>query len=378
MKINLIKVSVITFFSLFMIGCQSDKVIVEQPAELVKINSQVKIDNTWSKKIFSDIPTGKTDLVVDSDGIFTFSSAGLVFSYFSNGKLNWENDLNFSLSSGVGKGFGSLFVTSIDGDIFSLDINNGNLNWSSKIGGESLSVPSSNGDIVAVQTSNGKITAINLKDGKFRWEYISVLPSLSLRGTSSPIFDDGNLYVGFANGNLAKIEPRSGVIQWEIPVTISKGSSEIERIIDIDSKPLVSSGLAFATSYQGDVSAINSLNGRVIWSNNFSSTKDILEIERNIYLVDEDSEVQAFSGLTGISLWRIKDYRLRNLTSPQRLNNYIIVGDFEGYLHFLDTSSGSTIGRYRVSRSGILSLKTYKNSIVCLDTSGRLTYLEVK
>ena len=378
MKINLIKVSVITFFSLFMIGCQSDKVIVEQPAELVKINSQVKIDNTWSKKIFSDIPTGKTDLVVDSDGIFTFSSAGLVFSYFSNGKLNWENDLNFSLSSGVGKGFGSLFVTSIDGDIFSLDINNGNLNWSSKIGGESLSVPSSNGDIVAVQTSNGKITAINLKDGKFRWEYVSVLPSLSLRGTSSPIFDDGNLYVGFANGNLAKIEPRSGVIQWEIPVTISKGSSEIERIIDIDSKPLVSSGLAFATSYQGDVSAINSLNGRVIWSNNFSSTKDILEIERNIYLVDEDSEVQAFSGLTGISLWRIKDYRLRNLTSPQRLNNYIIVGDFEGYLHFLDTSSGSTIGRYRVSRSGILSLKTYKNSIVCLDTSGRLTYLEVK
>ena len=378
MKINLIKASVIIFLSLFMIGCQSDKVIVEQPAELVKINSQVKIDNTWSKKIFSDIPTGKTDLVVDSDGIFTFSSAGLVFSYFSNGKLNWENDLNFSLSSGVGKGFGSLFVTSIDGDIFSLDINNGNLNWSSKIGGESLSVPSSNGDIVAVQTSNGKITAINLKDGKFRWEYISVLPSLSLRGTSSPIFDDGNLYVGFANGNLAKIEPRSGVIQWEIPVTISKGSSEIERIIDIDSKPLVSSGLAFATSYQGDVSAINSLNGRVIWSNNFSSTKDILEIERNIYLVDEDSEVQAFSGLTGISLWRIKDYRLRNLTSPQRLNNYIIVGDFEGYLHFLDTSSGSTIGRYRVSRSGILSLKTYKNSIVCLDTSGRLTYLEVK
>ena len=378
MKINLIKASVIIFLSLFMIGCQSDKVIVEQPAELVKINSQVKIDNTWSKKIFSDIPTGKTDLVVDSDGIFTFSSAGLVFSYFSNGKLNWENDLNFSLSSGVGKGFGSLFVTSIDGDIFSLDINNGNLNWSSKIGGESLSLPSSNGDIVAVQTSNGKITAINLKDGKFRWEYISVLPSLSLRGTSSPIFDDGNLYVGFANGNLAKIEPRSGVIQWEIPVTISKGSSEIERIIDIDSKPLVSSGLAFATSYQGDVSAINSLNGRVIWSNNFSSTKDILEIERNIYLVDEDSEVQAFSGLTGISLWRIKDYRLRNLTSPQRLNNYIIVGDFEGYLHFLDTSSGSTIGRYRVSRSGILSLKTYKNSIVCLDTSGRLTYLEVK
>ena len=84
-----------------------------------------------------------------------------------------------------------------------------------------MSVPSSNGDIVAIQTTNGKVTALNLRDGNFRWEYVSVLPSLSLRGTSTPVFDNSDLYVGFANGNLAKIEPRSGVVQWEVPVTIS-------------------------------------------------------------------------------------------------------------------------------------------------------------
>ena len=302
----------------------------------------------------------------------------MVSSYSINGKLNWEKNLNIDLSSGVGKSFDSLFVTSIDGEVFSLDSSDGNLNWSSAVEGESLSVPSSNGDIVAVQTTNGKITALNLKDGKFRWEYVSVLPSLSLRGSSSPIFEDGALYVGFANGNLAKIEPRSGVVEWEIPITISKGSSEIERIIDVDSKPSVSSGIAFAASYQGDVSAINVLTGRVIWRKSFSTTKDVLEVERNVYVVDEESEIQAFSGLTGVSLWKTKDYRLRNLTSPVRLKNYLVLGDYEGYLHFLDINSGSTIGRYRVSRSGILSLKTYKNSLVCLDISGRLTYLEVK
>ena len=378
MKIKQIKIFAIILLSLFIIGCQSDKVIVEEPAELLKINSKVDIDDSWTKKIFSNLPTGKTDLVVDADGIFSFSSSGLVSSYSKNGKLNWEKNLNIDLSSGVGKNFDSLFVTSIDGEVFSLDFSDGNLNWSSAVEGESLSVPSSNGDIVAVQTTNGKITALNLKDGKFRWEYVSVLPSLSLRGSSSPIFDDGALYVGFANGNLAKIEPRSGVVEWEIPITISKGSSEIERIIDVDSKPSVSSGIAFAASYQGDVSAINVLTGRVIWRKSFSTTKDVLEVERNVYVVDEESEIHAFSGLTGVSLWKTKDYRLRNLTSPVRLKNYLVLGDYEGYLHFLDINSGSTIGRYRVSRSGILSLKTYKNSLVCLDISGRLTYLEVK
>ena len=378
MKIKQIKFFTIILLSLLIIGCQSDKVIVEEPAELLKINSQVDIDDSWTKKIFSNLATGKTDLVIDADGIFSFSSSGLVSSYSINGKLNWKKNLNIDLSSGVGKSFDSLFVTSIDGEVFSLDFSDGNLNWSSAVEGESLSVPSSNGDIVAVQTTNGKITALNLKDGKFRWEYVSVLPSLSLRGSSSPIFDDGALYVGFANGNLAKIEPRSGVVEWEIPITISKGSSEIERIIDVDSKPSVSSGIAFAASYQGDVSAINVLTGRVIWRKSFSTTKDVLEVERNVYVVDEESEIQAFSGLTGVSLWKTKDYRLRNLTSPVRLKNYLVLGDYEGYLHFLDINSGSTIGRYRVSRSGILSLKTYKNSLVCLDISGRLTYLEVK
>ena len=368
----------LTFVSIFIIGCQSDEVVVEEPAELLKIQSIVEIDNSWSKNIFSNPSAGKNNIVLDDQGTYTFSSEGLVSLFSNDGSLDWEVDLGIDLSSGVGKDFGSLFVTSIDGEVFSLNSNNGNINWISSVEGESLSVPSSNGDIVAVQTTNGKITALNLKDGKFRWEYISVLPSLSLRGTSSPVFDDSALYVGFANGNLAMIEPRSGVVQWEVPVTISKGASEIERIIDVDSKPKISTGIAFATSYQGDVSAINVRTGRVIWRNSFSSTKDIFEFERNIFVVDEESEVQAFSGLTGISLWKTSDYRLRNLTSPVKVENFLVVGDFEGYLHFINIENGKPEGRYRVSRSGILALQSYKNSLVSLDLSGRLTYLEVK
>ena len=368
----------LTFISIFILGCQSDEIIVEEPAELLPIQSIVEIDDFWSKNIFSNLSAGKNNVVLDDEGIYVFSNEGLVSLYSPDGSLGWEVDLNIDLSSGVGKEFGSLFVTSIDGEVFSLNSKNGNMNWTSSVEGESLSVPSSNGDIVAVQTTNGKITALNLKDGKFRWEYISVLPSLSLRGTSSPVFDDQALYVGFANGNLAMIEPRFGVVQWEVPVTISKGASEIERIIDVDSKPKISSGIAFATSYQGDVSAINVRTGRVIWRNSFSSTKDILEFERNIFVVDEESEIQAFSGLTGISLWKTSDYRLRNLTAPVKVDNYLVVGDFEGYLHFINIENGSTVGRYRASRSGIFALQTYKNSLVSLDLSGRLTYLEIK
>ena len=112
--------------------------------------------------------------------------------------------------------------------------------------------------ILAIQTTNGKVTALDFKNGKFIWEYTSTLPSLSLRGTSQPVFDKNFIYIGFANGNLAKIESRSGVVQWEIPITVSKASSEIERVIDVDSKPAISpNGLTFGVSYQGDITALD-------------------------------------------------------------------------------------------------------------------------
>lgn len=265
MLIRNIKLLFFLFVLIFLFGCQSDDEIVEKPAELFKIDSKIDLDQKWSKKVFSDISLGKQEIVVDSDGIFSFSSNGLVNSFSHLGKSNWETDLKINLSAGIGKSFGSLFVTTLDGGVYSLNSDNGNLEWSSTVNGEILSVPSSNGDIVAIQTTNGKVTALNLRDGNFRWEYVSVLPSLSLRGTSTPVFDNSDLYVGFANGNLAKIEPRSGVVQWEVPVTISKGASEIERLIDVDSRPSISSGIAFAVSYQGDISAINLRSGGVIW-----------------------------------------------------------------------------------------------------------------
>ena len=377
MLIRNIKLSFFCFVLIFLIGCQSDDGIVEKPAELLKIDSKVDLDQKWSKKVFSDISLGRQEIVVDSDGIFSFSSNGRINSFSHLGKSNWETDLKINLSAGIGKSFGSLFVTTLDGGIYSLNSDNGNLEWSSSVNGEILSVPSSNGDIVAVQTTNGKVTALNLRDGKFRWEYVSVLPSLSLRGTSTPVFDNSDLYVGFANGNLAKIEPRSGVVQWEVPVTISKGASEIERLIDVDSRPSISSGIAFAVSYQGDISAINVRSGGVIWRENISSTKNILESNRNVFLVDEDSEVKAFSGLTGISLWKSKDYRKRDLTAPVKIGNYLVVGDFEGYLHFLNIENGKTEGRFRAGRSQIVELKVFENTLASLDNAGRLTYLEV-
>jgi outer membrane protein assembly factor BamB len=371
----------ITFIiiSLCLLACQSDSDKTEEPAELKDFDSKIKLDKKWSKGIFSEKPSGRIDIVIDDSSLFSFSEEGKVISFDLEGNKNWNIDLGFDVSAGLGFGNGSLFIATENGKIISLNSTNGEINWVSEVSGEILVAPVTNGSFVAIQSSNGKITALDFKNGNFKWEYTTVLPSLSLRGTSQPIFDNSFIYTGFANGNLVKIETRSGVVQWEVPITISKASSEIERVIDIDSKPVISqNGIAFAVSYQGDISAIDSRNGRTIWRQAASSTNDVLNVKNNTFIIDEFDVIKSFDNITGSTVWINEEYRLRNLKSISKFNNFIVVGDFKGYLHFISQEDGVTKGRIKLSRSQVITISTSDQNIVSLDQSGKLSVLTAK
>ena len=321
----------------------------------------------------------RVNLIFNDSNIFSFSEEGEIVAYKKDGSRVWIKDLNLSISSGLVFGNNSLFIATDNGEVISINSTNGETNWTSEVSGEALSPPSTNGLILAIQTTNGKVTALDFKNGKFIWEYTSTLPSLSLRGTSQPVFDKNFIYIGFANGNLAKIESRSGVVQWEIPITVSKASSEIERVIDVDSKPAISSnGLAFGVSYQGDITALDSRNGRLVWRQPASSTNDILSVKGSTFLIDEFDTLKSFDSVTGSTKWSSEEYRLRNLNSLSRYKNMLIVGDFKGYLHFIDMEDGTTQGRAKPSGSQVISIAVSEDFIASLDQSGKLSVLTVK
>ena len=232
---------------------------------------------------------------------------------------------------------------------------------------------------MAVQTSNGKITALDFNDGSFEWEYQSTVSPLSLRGTSKPVFNKGFIFVGFGNGNLAKIESRSGVVQWEVPVTVSQGVSEIERMIDNDADPVIArNGLAYAVSYQGDLSAIDIDQGRTLWRNPTSSTKNVIHTKNITYIIDSSDIIKSYDGINGNILWILEDLKLRQLSSPKKYKNYLISGDYEGYLHLIDLNTGLIEGRTRPSRQAVKEVFVHKDIFFSLDDSGRISALKFK
>ena len=359
---------------IFLIACETGTKDTEKPNELKKqINEKFSFERRWSVNAFKSLPLGKINIASDEDSIFIFDSKGEIKAFSNNGKKIWSKKLDIEISSGITLGFNKLLLSTSNGDVYCVSKDSGETIWQYSTSGEVLSPPATNGDIVAIQNIDGRVTAVDLNTGEFRWDYRSVIPNLTLRGTSEPSFYQGFLYVGFANGNLAKIEPRSGVTQWEIPITTSKETSEIGRIIDIDGNFVFSGGIAFVATFQGDVAALDTRTGRFIWKEKTSTANDLLSSRGKIILIDEKDQVLAYSQNSGNLEWFNKDFFLRELTSPSNLKSLVIYGDFQGFLHALDISQGQQVARKRVSRSKIISISAKDENVLTLDSKGKLS-----
>jgi len=179
-------------------------------------------------------------------------------------------------------------------------------------------------------------------------------------------------YVNIANA-FAKIQPRSGVVQWEIPVTISEETSEIGRLVDIDGNFSFSSGISFVASYQGNISAIDIRNGRTIWREKTSSSDDVLASRGKVFISDEKDNITAYEQTNGNISWKNSDFFLRELTSPKRLKSLIVLGDFQGFVHLISQKDGSQLGRERVSRKGLINVEVIEDKVLALDRNGKLS-----
>ena len=357
---------------------ENDEDKIEAPAELIEISKSVSIDSEWNKKIGSDNNFGRLVPAFSNDTIIHISSNGYLVAIDSDsGLVLWTIQTEDLVSGAVTVGFKKIFYGTLDGDLVALDFKDGAEIWRSQVSSEILSPPVTNGSIVAAQTSDGKITGFNIKNGEQKWVHQNTIPKLTLRGTATPILAKGFIFTGFANGKVSMIYPDSGAIRLEIPVTINEGKSELERVVDIDGKSVVSNDLLVSASYQGNITAIDLKQGQISWQEKISSVHDLVSVRSRVIAIDEKDSIKGFGLSTGAILWQQDGLKLRGVSSPAALGGNFAIGDSEGYVHILDSKNGSFIGRKKVSKRPILEIISKGSSLVVVDDSGRLFFLSV-
>ena len=383
---NKIRFLPLVLFIIFLNGCSAfgwlkfwdSEEEEEGPAELFAINQSVEIYTDWTESFGNENNFGKLIPSVYEGKVYFINSEGYLASLnVESGKLEWSKDTNDIVSGGVDVNFKTITYGTLDGDLVALDYKDGKELWRSQASSEILTPPTTDGNMLIAQTGDGRIAGYGFKSGEQQWFHQTTLPRLTLRGTSRPYISQGFIFAGFANGKIAMIYPDSGAIRFEIPVTINEGKSELERIIDIDGQSLITNDLLIAASYQGNITAINLREGRPAWQEDISTIRDLTANGNRVMAVDEKDTIKAFGVATGAILWEQDDLKLRKLTSPVSIKNFIAVGDLEGYVHLLDAKNGDFLGRKKISRKPILELTSERNFLLAVDKSGKLFKLSL-
>jgi outer membrane protein assembly factor BamB len=330
-------------------ACGNDTT-AEPPAELVDINSTLAVHRLWSEGLGgSDGETLRLTLGVQGfgDTVYAAGRGGDVRAMdAATGKLRWSTDTDLELSAGPGVGEGLVVVGTSDGDLVALEIATGKQRWKTRISGEILAPPLPVGDHVVLRSVEGRLRSLAATDGKEQWLVEDVVPRLSLRGTGTPVAADGNVVVaGFDTGKVMAVSLDKGETLWQLQLATPSGRTELDRLSDVDSAVQISGKDVYAVGYQGRVAMLSLDNGQMWWSRDLSSYRGLALDDDQVYVATSEGSVVALRRRDGAVVWEQKALARRGLSAPAVVGSAVAVGDFEGYLHFLDRSSGKFVAR---------------------------------
>jgi outer membrane protein assembly factor BamB len=233
---------------------------------------------------------------------------------------------------------------------------------------------------VIVRTGDSRIFGINANDGSRKWVYERTTPALTLRSSAGVVVDGGVVYAGFAGGKLAAIRADNGKMLWEASVAQPKGVTEIERIADITSLPVVDGPLIYAVAYQGKIAAVDRASGRVVWNRDISSLSGLSTEDARIFVSHAMGSVYALDYSTGKTFWRQAALKNRNLTAPLPMGSLVAVGDLEGYVHFLSREDGAISSRIKTNNSAVMPqmAQINSNTLLAQTRDGGIFAIQVK
>jgi outer membrane protein assembly factor BamB len=354
----MLNVIAVIFTSFFLLACSSQETKSETmasevesgPADLVSFDETVDVDVVWRRSLGKGSGAKNIRLrpAQSGDNVYAADYNGQLWALaLASGDEIWSRTFDQNITSGVVVAENDLYIATQDGILHSIAKSNGELQWSQPLSSESIAPAVVDNEQVYIRTIDGHLTAFDRRNGKQNWTYQAALPVLTVNGTGSPVLLQNLVITGFANGKLVAVDRELGIPRWDKRLAIPQGRSELERLVDLDGTPLVDKGIVYATAYHGKLSAIG-YDGKTQWETELSSYFGPALGLGNLYITRDDDHVQAYDQINGASVWSQSALQGRFLNQPVEYENYVVVADFEGYVHVLAQVDGEMLGRLSV------------------------------
>ena len=373
----------------------STKNAAAEPAELKKMTNTIAVKRLWSTGVGSG--EGKLWLrqkpALIANKVIVVDDAGRVLALdASSGKTLWESkalemkssgsrllfwrkhSTETGLTSSAGVGGGLVIVGGRNGEVIALDAETGSKKWNTKISSEVISAPLVADDRIIVRGGDGRVFGFDIADGTRKWVFDRALPSLSVRGNGSPVLGTGVVYVGYEDGTVVMLRIADGLQGWEQAVADPDGRTELDRAADVDGEIQVGGDAVFATSFHGQSMALSLNNGRPVWTRDIGSYGGLAMNDTLVIVSDKQGVVHGLSRTDGSGVWKQEGLQRRMLTTPVIQGNYAVVGDLEGYLHWMKLDTGEIVARVRVQNAFLRGTPVISSEAVlyALTTEGEI------
>jgi outer membrane protein assembly factor BamB len=347
---------------------------VAQPAELIDIASPIAVTSLWSVnlgdgegrrwlrqrptlangRVYATDDKGNVHALDAATGKEYWASNAIEFGKDSNGLKFWKpSTVEAGLTGSPGVGGGLVVVGGRNGEVVAMDAETGAKRWSTKVTSEVLSAPMVGEGVVVVRANDGRVFGLSLAEGQRKWVFDRGLPTLSVRGNSSPLGAGGLVFIGYDDGSLVALRESDGLRVWEQIVAEPDGRTELARMADIDGELMLEGETLYAVSYHDKVVALSAANGQPLWTHDLGGWSGVALTSDKVVLTDKTGNIWALDRSTGDSRWKQNVLENRQLTTPVVMGEYAVVGDLEGYLHWVKLETGDIVGRTRVEGAAV-------------------------
>ena len=346
------------------------------PNPLVDFEQTIKVGKVWSTGIGDGM--GKQGLsmgpVYSSGTLFAADYKGRLTSVNAeNGQKNWELKTDQPFSGGPGLDEAQLYMGTIDGRVVAFDRQNGNEMWNAQVSSEVLVPPASSDGIVVVRCIDGRVFGLDVDNGARVWIYDHSVPLLTMRGNANLLVRGGMVYVGYDDGSVVTLRLDDGSLVWTQSIVSPEGRTELERLADIGQQMVIIASDLIVSSYKNRVVSLAADSGRLLWFKDISSATGLQVDRTNLAVSESTGDLWLLDRRNGSTLWKQDQLLNRGLTRPAFYGNLVVVGDKEGYLHWIDSDSGNFVARVRAGKKGFATAPlTVGTNLFVLTTKGQL------
>ena len=350
-----------------------------EPAPLVEFESSLKLGKVWSTNIGDGM--GKAGLSMgprySSGALFAADHKGrLVSVNAETGSKNWELKTEQAFSGGPGLDEDQIYMGTIDGRVIAYERSSGTELWNAQVSSEVLAPPESADGIVVVRCIDGRVFGLDPVNGRRIWIYDHSVPLLTMRGNANLLVRAGVVFVGYDDGSVVSLRLTDGSVVWNQVIVSPEGRTELERLADVGQQMVIVASDLIVSSYKNRVVSLAADSGRLLWFKEVSSATGIQVDRTNLAISESNGDLWMLDRRNGSTTWKVDRLTNRGLTRPAFYGNYVVVGDMEGYLHWLDSDIGSFVARERVGKNGFAAAPlTVGTTLYVLTHDGKLTAL---